>query len=275
MSRLDEATACLRHHLGILAPRVAMVLGSGLGEVAARIDAQVSVPYESIPGFPRTAVEGHGRQVVLGHLGEVAVVCLQGRHHLYEGGDAESVTLPIRCMRRLGCDSLLLTNAAGSLHEGLPAHSLMAISDHINWSGRNPLVGPNDDAYGPRFPDMTAAWDADLRRAMLAAAGTVDVALAEGVYVMALGPSFETPAEVRALARIGGDAVGMSTVPECIVARHCGLRVAGLSMITNAGAGLGRGEPLDHAETLAAGNVLADDVARLIEAWLPAAVAPR
>lgn len=251
------------------APRVALVLGSGLSNVADGIEQPLIIPYEELDGFPVSTVQGHRGRLVIGRLQGTAIACLQGRHHAYEGHHAQQIALPIRTLQELGCRTLLLTNAAGSLHTALSPGNLMAIRDHINWAGVNPLVGDNDETIGPRFVDMSNAWDAELRATLHRAAAGSGVTLHEGVYVMARGPNFETPAEVQALARLGGDAVGMSTVPECLVARHCGMRVAGVSLITNLGAGLDERASLSHEETLSEGADAATRIARLLSEFLP------
>lgn len=244
-------------------PRIAIILGSGLGSVADQVQEPVVIAYSDIDGFPQSTVAGHSGRLVVGTLEGVRVACMQGRHHAYEGHPASHIATPIRTLQALGCRTLLLTNAAGGLQADRPPGSLMLIRDHINWAGVNPLIGVNDDTIGPRFLDMTEAYDPTLRKVLLRSAEELDIVLSEGVYVMMRGPNFETPAEVQALARLGGNAVGMSTVPECLVARHCGMRVAGLSVITNLGAGLAK-EPLTHDETLAEGAQAAASVTRLI-----------
>jgi xanthosine phosphorylase len=243
-----DAAAAIRARAPGFAPRLGLVLGSGLGPLADGIASAIALSYTDIPGFPRPAVDGHAGSLVLGTLGGLPVACLQGRVHLYEGQGATPVKMLVRTVKLLGCEGLLLTNAAGSLRPDMGAGSLMAIADHINMQSMNPLAGPNDDEFGPRFPPMDGAYDADLRARLRAAAGRAGVALAEGIYAAILGPSFETPAEIRALGRLGADAVGMSTVPEVIVARHCGLRVAAISVITNLAAGMG--DSLSHEQTL-------------------------
>lgn len=244
----DTAAAAIRARVPGFAPQLGLVLGSGLGPIAESIDSATTISYADIPGFPQPGVEGHAGKMILGTLGGLPVACLQGRVHLYEGKGAEPVKMLVRTLKQLGCESLLLTNAAGSLRAEVGAGSLMLIADHINMQPVNPLAGPNDDKFGPRFPPMEDAYDGELRGIMRGVAGRAGVALSEGVYAAILGPSFETPAEIRAFARLGADAVGMSTVPEAIVARHCGLRVAAVSVITNLGAGMG--EPLSHEQTL-------------------------
>ncbi|WP_207477829.1 purine-nucleoside phosphorylase [Arenibaculum pallidiluteum] len=250
-------------------PRVGIVLGSGLGGFAERIEDAVAIPYGDLPGFPRPSVHGHAGRMVLGSLGGQRVVCLQGRVHLYEGTGPEGVKTLVRTLKLLGCEILVLTNAAGSLRRDVGPGSLMAISDHINLLGTNPLVGPNDDDFGPRFPPMADAWDPALRAVLGQAAARRGVALAEGVYCALLGPAFETPAEVRMVKLLGADAVGMSTVPECIVARHCGLRVVGCAVITNLGVGLDDGE-VSHAQTLNAAAGAAGRLEALLTGFLEA-----
>jgi xanthosine phosphorylase len=230
-------------------PRVGIVLGSGLGAVADAVEGAEVIGYDELPGFPRPSVEGHAGRAVVGGLAGVPVVVLQGRAHLYEGGDLEPLRTPVRALRAAGADTLVLTNAAGSLRPELGPGSLMAITDHINMTGANPLVGPNDDGLGPRFPSLRDAYDPELRAVLHATAEARGIPLADGVYLAVSGPSFETPAEIRAFRTLGADAVGMSTVHETIVARHAGLRVAAVSTITNLAEGLSS-EPLSHEQTL-------------------------
>jgi xanthosine phosphorylase len=244
-------------------PRVGVVLGSGLGAVAEALQDPVEVGYADLPGFPRPSVEGHGGTAVLGRIGEVPVAVLQGRAHLYEGVDHDLVRTPVRALRAAGAEILVLTNAAGSLRPELGPGRLMLISDHINMSGVNVLTGPNDDELGDRFTSLRDAYDPDLREGFRAAAGELGLDLAEGVYLAVSGPSFETPAEIRAFRTLGADAVGMSTVHETIVARHCGLRVAAVSAITNFAEGMSD-EPVSHEQTLRDAAVAAADLAPLI-----------
>lgn len=248
-------------------PQLALVLGTGIGALAQAIEDPVIIDYGDLPGFPRSAVEGHAGRLVLGNLAGVAVACMQGRVHLYEGHEAADLALPIRALRLAGCDILMLTNAAGSLNAAFLPGSLMMLSDHINMTGANPLVGANDERFGPRFPDMTVAYDRELRRGLADAATALGVTLHEGVYVALLGPNFETPAEIRALRTLGADAVGMSTVPECLVARHSGMRVAAISTLTNLAAGM-TNEELSHEQSLAVGAEAAKDLARLLPEFL-------
>jgi xanthosine phosphorylase len=248
------------------APRLGIVLGSGLGAVADRVAGAEVVGYDELEGFPRPSVAGHEGRAVLGELGGVRVAVLQGRAHLYEGGDPEPRRAPVRALRAAGAEIVVLTNAAGSLRPDIGPGRLMAITDHINLTGHNPLVGSNDDALGPRFPSLRDAYDPELRAALDASAAEHGIDLARGVYLAVSGPSFETPAEIRAFRTLGADAVGMSTVHETIVARHCGLRVAGVSVVTNLAEGLS-GAPLSHEGTLADAARAAGDLAALLETF--------
>lgn len=268
MSSGEEAAAVIAERTPGLVPRLGIVLGSGLGAVADAVEDAVVVPYGELPGFPPAGIAGHAGRLVLGRLRALPVACLQGRRHVYEGGDAPAAGMaaPVRALRRAGAEALLLTNAAGSLRAENGPGSLMAIADHINLLGVNPLTGPNDDAIGPRFPSLRDAYDPELRARLQRAAGRLGLRLPEGVYLATAGPSFETPAEIRAFRTLGADAVGMSTVPEVILARHCGLRVAAVSAITNLAEGMG-GEPLSHEQTLRHAAAAAHDLTRLIEAF--------
>jgi xanthosine phosphorylase len=229
--------------------RIGVVLGSGLGVVAEAVTDPVVVPYSELPGFPAPTVAGHSGQAVLGQIAGVGVALLQGRAHLYEGGDPEALRVPVRALKGAGAEILVLTNAAGSLRPEVGPGSLMAITDHINLTGVNVLIGPNDEAIGPRFPPMAGAYDPALLAELRAAADELGIPLAEGVYLAVSGPNFETAAEIRAFAVLGADAVGMSTVHETTVARHCGLRVLALSAITNLAEGMSE-VPLSHEQTL-------------------------
>jgi purine-nucleoside phosphorylase len=244
-------------------PRVGVVLGSGLGAVADAVQGPVTVGYRELEGFPRPTVAGHAGQAVLGTIAGVGVCILQGRAHLYEGGPAEQLRTPVRALRAAGAEILVLTNAAGSLRADVGPGRLMAITDHINMSGFNVLAGPNDDATGPRFPSLGGAYDPELLEDLRATARASEIALAEGVYLAVGGPAFETPAEIRAFRTLGADAVGMSTVHETTVARHCGLRVAAVSAITNLAEGMGA-EPLSHEQTLRDAQRAAVDLSRLL-----------
>jgi xanthosine phosphorylase len=269
-----EAAAVLRERLpkGVR-PRLGVVLGSGLGGVADAMGDPVAIDYADLPGFPRPAVEGHAGRAVLGRLAGVPALVLQGRAHLYEGAGPAAIVAPVRALRLTGVETLLLTNAAGSLREDLRPGGLMLLADHINLTGANPLVGPNDDALGPRFPSLRDAYEPRLRAVLRDTAADLGIALGEGVYLAVSGPSFETPAEIRAFRALGADAVGMSTVHEVIAARHAGLRVAAISAITNLAEGLSD-EPVSHAGTLRDAARAAGDLARLIAAAAPALVEP-
>ena len=261
-----EAGALLAER-GAAAPRVGVVLGSGLGALAERVEAPVAVGYEELPGFPRPAVEGHAGRAVLGRIGGVPVAVLQGRAHLYEGGDIEALRTPVRALRAAGAEILVLTNAAGSLHPGAGAGSLMLIEDHINLSGTNVIAGEHEKELGPRFPNMRDAYDPELRARLRDTAEDLGIELSEGVYLAVLGPSFETPAEIRAFIALGADAVGMSTVHETILARQCGLRVAAVSAITNLAEGLGD-ETLSHERTLTVAHRAAADLVPLLAGFI-------
>ncbi len=245
-------------------PRVGMVLGSGLGLLAEDITGPVILPYADIPGFPAPTVAGHGGTLVMGQLRGVDVVCMRGRAHYYEGHGAAVMRTPVRAMQRLGCEMLLLTNAAGSLRAEAGAGSLMLITDHINFSGTHPLMGEEGNE---RFVALGDAYDPELRARLLAVAADLGLTLHQGVYMWFSGPSFETPAEIRAAGVLGADAVGMSTVPEVILARHCGLRVAAISNITNLAAGLSD-EELSHDMTMAMADKGAESLRRLVPEFL-------
>ncbi|MBP2293583.1 purine-nucleoside phosphorylase [Azospirillum rugosum] len=262
-----RAAAEILHRAAGFRPRVGIVLGSGLGGLADRIGDAIAVSYGDLDGFPVPSVEGHAGRLVMGQLGGQPVACMQGRVHAYEGNGFDALKTAIRALKLAGCDTLVLTCAAGSLRVEVGPGRLMAISDHLNLLGANPLTGPNEDSFGPRFPSMTDAWDPALRALMRRKALEQNIDLVEGVYAAYPGPSFETPAEVRMLKVLGADAVGMSTVPECIIARHCGLRVAGCAVITNLGVGLGDG-PVDHDQTLRAASAAASDLERLLVGFL-------
>jgi inosine/guanosine/xanthosine phosphorylase family protein len=266
--RHEEAGEIIKHRLGGAVPSVAMVLGSGLGAVADRVENPVIIDYADLLGFPRPSVSGHVGRIVAGKLSGAPVVILQGRAHAYEGYAMSELALPVRALKAAGVETLVLTNAAGGLREDLVPGRLMLITDHINWSGMSPLIGPNDEGVGPRFLDMSVAYDLDLVAAMRRSATRAGIDLGEGVYLWVPGPSFETPAEINAFRTLGADAVGMSTVPEVLAARHCGLRVAAVSGITNLAAGMVAGAALDHAHTLVQSGALAGDMGRLLGGFL-------
>ncbi len=234
-------------------PDIGLVLGSGLQDYAENLESPVRVPYADLPGFPRSTVQGHTGEWVFGRKNKKNVLCMKGRFHSYEGWSMDDVVLPIRVMRELGVGTLILTNASGGVNLDYRPGDLMVMLDHINMSGQNPLVGANKDELGPRFPDMSFAYTPALVRKAFDASLATGVPLKKGVYAMMRGPSFETPAEIRMLRMLGADAVGMSTVPEVIAARHMGMDILGISCITNCAAGV-LDQPLSHDEVLAAGR---------------------
>lgn len=246
--QINEAAQYLLDKLNAQ-PDIGLILGSGLGVLADEMENAQVISYESIPHFPLSTVEGHAGELVAGKLQGRNVIMMKGRFHLYEGYDPGTVTLPIRVMRQLGVRTLLVTNAAGGIRTTMQAGDLMLITDHINWMFRNPLMGPNDTRLGVRFPDMSEAYSLQLRVIARQAAEELGIPLLEGVYLGLLGPSYETPAEIRMLRALGADAVGMSTVPEVIAANHAGLQVLGISCITNLASGI-LDKPLSHAEVI-------------------------
>ncbi len=251
------------------APRVGLVLGSGLGSFAGKLKNRVAIPYQEIPHFPvPSGVVGHAGELVLGDVERTSVAVLSGRVHFYEGRPMSEVVFPVRVLARLGVSAVVLTNAAGGIRRTFKPGDLMLIADHINAFGTNPLLGPNEDSLGPRFPDMSAVYDAALRKLAREKARKLGVPLREGVYLGTAGPSYETPAEIRAYRVIGADAVGMSTVPEALVLRHAGIRVLGISTITNMAAGI-LPQPLDHAEVLATTKRVGERFVRLLTALVP------
>ena len=263
---MEETVSFLRERI-TRAPGAILVLGSGLGELANEILDPVAIPYAEIPGFPRSTVAGHAGRLVAGILNGVEVVAMQGRFHLYEGWEPAAVAAPIRALAALGPRVVVLSNAAGGVRPGFRAGDLMLIADHLNLMGRNPLIGPVVGGE-ERFPDMSAPYDPELRRIAAEVASRERIPLQEGVYAGLLGPSYETPAEVRMLRLLGADAVGMSTVPEVIVARALGLRVLGISLISNLAAGISS-LPLSHAEVMEAGAAVAPRFKRLVMELLP------
>ena len=251
-----------------LRPKIALVLGSGLGAFANEFASAVKIPYANIRHFPRSTAVGHAGQLVIGKVGDIEVIGMQGRVHLYEGYSSKEVTFPVRVFARMGVQAILLTNAAGGVKKEFTQGRLVVISDHINLQGSNPLCGPNDEKFGSRFPDMTAAYDKEFRALTLAEGRRLGIDLGEGVYAALLGPSYETPAEIRYLRSIGADLVGMSTVPEVIVARHSGIRVLGVSCVTNAAAGV-LNQQLDHNEVLQTAERVKDQFMGLLRAVIP------
>jgi purine-nucleoside phosphorylase len=230
-------------------PEIGLILGSGLGILAEEINNPIKIPYHEIPGFPESTVEGHAGQLVIGDLEGKKVIAMQGRFHFYEGYTLDLVTLPVRMMKRLGVKTVMVTNAAGGINTNFAAGDLMIIEDQINFMFRNPLTGPNDTDLGVRFPDMSQAYSAELQDKAFQVAKEQGIELMRGVYASVTGPSYETPAEIRMLRKLGGDAVGMSTVPEVIVAIHSGMKVLGMSCITNMAAGI-LDQPLSHDEVM-------------------------
>ncbi len=272
--QVSEAAAFVRTRLGKSSPRIAIVLGSGLGAVADAVAHPVVIPYGEIPHFPRSTVEGHSGRLVAGTLGGVEVIVMQGRVHFYEGYTPQQVTFPARVLGALGVQAVVLTNAAGGIADGYRIGQLVALSDHINLMGFNPLVGPNEPRFGfnpgagLRFFDMTEAYSKALRRLAREAAEEEGFALSEGVYLAVSGPSFETPAEIRAFRALGATLVGMSTVPETIVAQHMGMEVLAISCVTNLAAGLSA-TPLSHDEVFEAGRQVERRLAGLLTRLMP------
>lgn len=249
-------------------PKIALVLGSGLGAFADSLTDATKIPYAEIPSFPQSTAIGHAGRLVIGNAGEVPVAAMQGRVHQYEGYSAQQIAFPIRVFRRMGIRSVVLTNAAGGITRTYSQGALVLIRDHINLQGTNPLVGPNDERFGPRFPDMTQAYSREYRQMACAEAGKLGITLHEGVYAALLGPSYETPAEIEYLRRIGADLVGMSTVAEVVAARHMGLNVLAISCVTNMAAGI-LDRPLSHAEVLETGERVRNTFESLLRAVLP------
>ncbi len=262
----EQARAAAAYILtkGKFKPRAGIILGSGLGQVVRQLQTEVSLPYQSIPHFPRPTVEGHGGFLHLGGWGSLPVAVMAGRMHLYEGYSPAEVVLPTRVLALAGIELLIVTCAAGGIHKRAIPGTLMIFKDHLNYQGANPLAGLHDPRWGERFIDMTQVYDPELRRLAARAARSGKVRMFEGVYVSLLGPSFETPAEIRALGRLGADAVGMSTVPEVIAARQLGLRVLGIASITNRAAGLSR-RTLSHHENLEAGAQASRNLVKLLD----------
>ncbi|MEA4915252.1 MAG: purine-nucleoside phosphorylase [Christensenella sp.] len=263
MKRIDSAEGYIRSKVDIK-PVLGMILGSGLGGFADLLEDAIRIPFRDIPGFPVPSVEGHAGELVIGKYGKTPVAILSGRVHFYEGQPQSEITIPVRVLRRLGADTLILTNAAGGINLDFSAGALMLIRDHINYSGQNPLIGENLGEFGPRFPDMTDIYTKELREELKQRAQLAGILLSEGVYAMYSGPSYETPAEIRMFRTLGADAVGMSTVPEAIVARHCGMRVIGISCITNMAAGV-TGGIIYHAEVVETANRVKREFKELLQ----------
>jgi purine-nucleoside phosphorylase len=261
-ARAEQAARTIRSRTS-LEPQVALVLGSGLGGFADEFAEAVAIPYGEIPGFATSTAEGHAGRLVIGKVGLVPVIAMQGRVHFYEGYTLEEVTFPIRVFKLLGIKRLVLTNAAGGIDIELSQGALMVISDHLNLMGVNPLRGPNDERFGPRFPDLSEAYSRDLQQQAVEVARTLGVEIRRGIYAALAGPSYETPAEIHMLRACGADAVGMSTVPETIVARQMGIDVLGISCITNMAAGISD-EPINHAEVMETGRRVRDTFTKLL-----------
>jgi purine-nucleoside phosphorylase len=271
-TRAESAAMVIRMQLSqkprLGTPWIAVVLGSGLGAFADDLQDSVVIPYGDIPNFPRPTAIGHAGRLVVGKIGDLTVAAMQGRVHQYEGYSSREAAFPVRVLRRLGVKSLVITNAAGGINSAYSQGGLVVLSDHINLQGNNPLNGPNDERFGTRFPDMSEAYSRNYRRLALDAARDLGIDLKEGVYAALPGPSYETPAEIRFLRTIGADLVGMSTVPEVIVARHMGIDVLAISCVTNMAAGLSAGE-IHHEEVLATGERVRATFLALLTAILP------
>jgi len=275
MSRIDsaearfemagEAAGSIQERLAEI-PNIAVVLGSGLGTMADRLNDRVVLPYATIPHFPEPTVEGHAGNLVVGRIGETSVsaIMLQGRFHYYEGHDLGSATFPVLVLHRLGVRTLILTAATGGIRADLGPGSIVCLSDHLNLLGANPLRGPNEKRFGPRFPDMTHVYSEQLRKHAAEVAAELDISLTEGVYACLPGPSYETPAEIRMLRTLGADIVGMSTVPEAIVARHCGMEVLAFALVTNSAAGV-TGATINHQEVIDEGQKAGPSLEKIIE----------
>jgi xanthosine phosphorylase len=259
----QQAATLIKQRMGVFKPRIAIILGSGSAKLAQAIAQPIIIPYQEIPGFPQSTVIGHKNQLYLGTLQGVPVICLQGRTHPYEGVSIELIRTYIYTLRLLGCEILLATNAAGSLRPEVSPGNLLLVTDHINFQFSNPLVGETDQLFGSRFVALENAYDLNLRQQFLRCAQDLSLALAQGIYLGVLGPSFETPAEIHAFRTLGADAVGMSTVPEVIVARYCGMRVAVISVITNFAAGMSEEKP-SHEQTLRVAGEAANKLQRLL-----------
>jgi len=262
-----ETVRYLEHHT-TLRPRIAVVLGSGLGAFAEELEHAIVIPYEDIPGWPRATAVGHAGKLVFGRLGELEVAVMSGRAHLYEGYSPAEVVLGVRALAELGARSFVLTNAAGGIDLSLKRGGLVLIADHINLQGTNPLVGPNDETLGPRFPDMSEAYSARYRQIAWQVAAELGMEISEGVYAAVLGPNYETPAEIRCLRAIGADMVGMSTVPEVIALNHMGLKVLAISCVTNMAAGI-LPQKIHHEEVLETGRTVEETLVRFLKALLP------
>lgn len=267
-TNLEEAARAVRAATGRVRHQAAVVLGSGLSDYATSIDGAIEVPYADIPHFPAPKVEGHAGSLFSVEMGGRAVLLFAGRVHTYEGWDLEDVVFGVRTAAIAGCHTVVLTNAAGGVGDGLAPGDLVAIRDHLNMTGRNPLTGDNDDRLGPRFPDLSDVYDKEVRGLIAGAAADAGIPYREGVYAWLLGPSYETPAEIRFLKRVGADLVGMSTVPEAIALRHMGVRVGGISLVTNLAAGISD-SPLSHEEVTETATAARTKFIGLLDGLLP------
>lgn len=265
--RVQEAAQALQGRLGGFQPEVAVILGSGLGGFVSELSDSIEIPYDQLPHFPVSTVAGHAGKWVAGTVEGRSVLCMQGRFHYYEGYSMQEVTFPIRVMKELNIGTLIVTNAAGGIRASFQPGDLMLIEDHINWMFDNPLRGPNVDEWGPRFPDMSHAYDPDLIACAEKVAVDFGITLHRGVYIAVPGPSYETPAEIRAFAKLGADAVGMSTVPEVIVANHQGMNVLGISCISNMASGI-LPEPLSHEDVVRTSQQVQGRLTRLVKGVL-------
>jgi purine-nucleoside phosphorylase len=263
----DEAKRYIQGHTDAR-PTIGLVLGSGLGAFADELTGRTDIPYADIPGWPHSTAVGHAGKLIIGKLGALDVAVMAGRAHLYEGYSMQQVTYGVRVLHAIGARAMVFTNAAGGINLALERGGLVLIADHINLQGANPLVGPNDDSLGPRFPDMSEAYSRAYRNAAKRVAAELCIPITEGVYAAMLGPSYETPAEIRYLRAIGADVVGMSTVPEVIVANHMGMKVLGISCVTNMAAGI-LPQKINHEEVLETGAMVRDTLVKFLKALLP------
>lgn len=263
IAKIKESSEFIRNKINGI-PEIGLILGSGLGSMADEVEDRILIKYSEIPNFPVPTVAGHAGQFVYGNLEGKKVIMMQGRFHYYEGYDMETVTFPVRVMKMLGIDKLVVTNAAGGVNMDFKPGDLMVITDCINLSGMNPLIGRNMDEFGPRFPDMSNAFNKEFIKLALKSAEEEKISVVQGTYLMMSGPNYETPAEVRMIRTLGGDAVGMSTVPEVIVANHSGIKVLGISCITNMAAGI-LNQPLSHHEVIETSNRVKDNFKKLIK----------
>jgi purine-nucleoside phosphorylase len=265
---IEEARAYLASRAPGFHPRISLVLGSGLGDFAEELSDRLEIPYSQIPHWPQPTAVGHAGKLVFGRLESLAVAVMSGRVHLYEGYTPRQISFGVRVLGRLGMRTIVLTNAAGGINPSLKRGSLVLISDHINLQGSNPLLGPNDESLGPRFPDMSEAYSSEYREIAKQTAAELDIPVHEGIYAAVLGPSYETPAEVRYLHTIGADLVGMSTVPEVIAANHMGLKVLAISCVTNMAAGI-LPKKITHQEVLETGHMVRDTLVKFLKSLLP------